>query len=149
MVKNQNKWFNDITPPDGGLSESVGYLDRLISGRGQKELLLPKTQVCRGNSSRGSNQQHKRGDHSKLQNNTKTTAPIIQIDDAKWLEERRKKFPKNDASNFSHTTVLENNPIEIKKELNITRTSKTVPNSSNEPSRNRKKTLFEKLMDSD
>lgn len=126
----EKKWFSGIPPPVAGLSDSVDYLDRMIAGS--------KPQPIRYNA-------HKRKHNNKNKGHTNQTnrrpnlvsqaSKTVEIDDATWLADRRKKFPKV-GSEPSRMESPKPNP-------------KSTPNNrlKTEPKKERRKTLFEKLVE--
>lgn len=148
-------WFNEITLPNRStLADSVGYLDRLIGGEtsNQRQFMFPpaaKRNSLNNHKSIASNSsQSRQKDQPKHDNKIKRspTGPIDDLDDIKWLEERRKKFPKIGQQAPSVETVA---PVVPNAELEDE--PKEQPASHHKhrlDSNTRKKTLFEKLMDS-
>lgn len=147
MKGSENKWFNDIVPQEETtLRQSVGYLDRMISGGTQKQYLI--------SNRKGPIKQtrpQKQNDDKRTPRKLKHSKDII--DDAKWIEERRNRFPKVGADkNPSKSQVNESNPQTSQNKNSSSgdttcRTTKKSDNMSN--SSQRKKTLFQKLMDMD
>lgn len=103
----ENKWFDGIPIPGDGL----GYLDHLIVGHKQF-LVKNKKEPARNNK----------------QHHTKRVE--VEVDDIKWIEERKKKFPKVGG--------------DTKIQASTVSTHSNVSNSNL-----RRKTLFQKLMEMD
>lgn len=164
MNEHKDSWFKGIQPPDRLSSESgEGFLDRLM-GTGVSGERRGKF------SHKFQKRDPRRNDNHQRQNKPKAIAPIktveSEIDDAKWIEERRRKFPKK----FSTGDGATSEPIQVSKSSNITKQSigtessrlpvdrsadtiainintKDKTRSFQPPLPQRKKTLFEKLMD--
>ena len=148
MARKEHSWFNEIVPPGRTtLGDSVGYLDRMIGGGGrcQKQFLLKAPK--RDTANKGIKQQKQNNDKPSKQ------PKEILVDDVKWLEERRKKFPK--AGGQQDIRAAQSIPAEDAI-VEIPENNLCPPNSDNFPKGDtntkvlkRKKTLFEMLMDSD
>lgn len=138
MDKPKELWFKDIAKPDTVLDRSEGYLDRLSGCRDVND-----RQYLGKRKSKGSqNYQEKRRPkiHNKVQ---AQITPESLIDDAKWLEERKKKFPRVDSKPDPKQ------PDSSSKDDKVTNIAKTNNSSSRPPyqiSKSKNVSLFEKLM---
>lgn len=159
MDRRPNNWYNEIAPPGKStLSDSVGYLDRMLgsSGMRDKQFLRPggPKQAKNNNGARPRQQQTDRFNKNPASNQVK--APnVVDIDDANWIEARKKRFPKTNDDLHNKSTqpqcdnetapqVSAHTPSQPSSSAHIGRPAK-VDCDSNVP--RRKKTLFEKLMD--
>lgn len=154
MDKRNKTWFKGIDLPrdETTLEQGVDYLDRLIGkGPPQRQFFRPTKRPQNQNTT------------TKKQNKTivKTTKLAnvtceTKMDDAKWLEERRKKFPKvGDTDQQEQPSAKLDQPIcqeasiTLKREIPLKRRNKkgiVKSFGNNKPVQTRKKTLFEKLM---
>lgn len=156
MQRKANNWFNEIEAPKPSsvLGQSADYLDRLIGGQSssQKRYYMPTVKRNKdGTTKKVNNQQPKRENNSAIPKDNvpnKTKLAITDIDDTKWIEERKRKFPKIDDVRLKVETSYQI-PVENTSDLkNIEPINK--PNKSkviNRQVNQRKKTLFEMLMD--
>lgn len=147
MAPNKNnKWFKDIAPPlSCSLRNGADYLDSLMGcGEPKRQFMTPayKKDAPKVDCPQ-SNKRHK--------TNMKPSKKIaIELDDEKWIEERKKKYPKTEPSIKSQGSVPidiqpTNDTISCKNKTNLT---KAVQPAIKLPHENpRKKTLFEKLME--
>lgn len=151
MERKENKWFNDIPcPGKTTLSDGVGYLDRLIGGGGgeQKRFLTPNRREPTKN-----NRQQKQCSNNKPPIVKQTS---VDLDDIKWIEERKKKFPK--VGGVSVTSRIQSS-VDISPETSqFCSTSAKAANCASPKAENsplitnpnpKRKTLFQKLMEMD
>lgn len=119
MSEDKIEWSREIT-------QCGNYLDRFSGyGKNQREYLSQPAKKDRPSNA------FKKG-VKKPQVPAKKVAP--EIDDAKWIEERKKRFPSSNLSISKSENKTQNFPVVNK------------PNKTNSETE-RKKTLFEKLMD--
>jgi hypothetical protein len=150
-----NNLSKSLAPADiVGLNESLGYLDRMIAGgdHSQRQFL--------GRANKGSGHGQKKFKKEKNQQNSdkaclQNQSPVVNIDDASWIADRKRKFPKlgGDVSaqnNDSAPTETNDNPSdrESPRSKNTTRDKPNITAKCPEPPR-RRKTLFEKLIEMD
>lgn len=150
----RDSWFNGISPPDErGSRNNSGYLDRLMGNQSGPI----KKQILRDNY-KGKNDPkkscHKTPPKYIKANPTPKTA-LVEVDDLQWLEERRKKFPR--ANDINRSIEKPSLAIDSEKSDSNAVESSPKPNDNDPSSRKvksptkavqRKKTLFEKLMES-
>lgn len=147
MERNTNNdWFNGIARPvDSTLAESVNYLDQLLGGGyGPRGQLLPQRTKQK---SKPTIQQRRQFEN---RSNNVTKPAQVALDDTKWIEERKKKFPR--AANLTSSPVAEprfGGPSPPSAPMTLDDSgltdSRATPGSRVSQ---RKRTLFEKLMDS-
>lgn len=158
-------WFGDIARPSGtgSLSDTVGYLDRLIAGGDptQRQFLAVglKNQADRNKGNNNSNISKNNTLQTRKFNDKRTSgskSPKVNVDDESWIADRKKKFPKI-------SCVKENNDISLEKEATTTSTREAISNkkidrkpamkgkSNNDVKSQpkRRMTLFEKLIEMD
>lgn len=149
MERKENKWFNDIPcPGKTTLSDGVGYLDRLIGGGGQKQFLTPNRREPTKN-----NRQRKQ--HSKNKP-TESKQTSVDLDYIKWIEERKKKFPKTGVDGGTSKTQSSVDIGDVTNQICSTGAN-TANGTSAKPEKSpmttnsnpKRKTLFQKLMEMD
>lgn len=156
MDEKKNNWFTDIAPPGkANFGDSAGYLDRLMGGGGigQKSFLNVPAKK----------EYPPKNNHTKSQPIKQVAArpknvaklPGQDIDDANWIEERKRRFPKPGSGdpqpdiNAVPSNVLGKSKIESSQLLDMKPDKQLASRKQELRPATRKKTLFEKLMDSD
>lgn len=156
-------WFQGIEKPVETSSQThANYIDRLcgnVPANSPRYFTKPKGN--RNNQSSFRNNQSKRSDQirtNKIEPDGKRANPCVAtpgnaVDDAKWLEERRKKFPKprsieSEPETIDHSIddVSEEvyTPTNDNSQVNVDKFSK--PNKAHVPW-HRRRSLFEQLLD--
>lgn len=148
MERKENRWFNDIPcPGKTTYSDGIDYLDRLIGGGGQKQFLVSNRKEPAKN-----NRQQKQYSNIKP---SKPRQVKVEVDDIKWIEERKKKFPKVSGSDSSETPKLLSPRISAPKLDqpcdNASTTNDPIPKPAKSSMRSnfsqRRRSLFQKLME--
>lgn len=170
MNKKQSSWFNQIESPKntGTLTQSVDYLDRLIGGEfSQKQYFMttrkrnfPEPKRTKGNTNEFAITNITKNKQQEAKSISIKKSNIIDIDDNKWIEERKRKFPRVDGNpevTKNGTNPKINNVPQESGNLAVNNFNNNVnpsqKNRKNKRSDNtssiskRKKTLFEMLMD--
>lgn len=136
MDKPKELWFKDIVKPDLILGDSKGYLDRLSGCKNIKDRQYLGKRKLKG--SQFSQEKRKPKPPNKLQTHI---TPESLVDDEKWLEERKKKFPRVNSKTESEQPKA---PLEKQSQ------GPKVNNNTGRPSypnhRSKSISLFDKLM---
>lgn len=131
LQRRQPDWLSEISPPEISLHNgSINYIDNLAGSKRSRHNLIPQKKYEQRKSPTA--KQSFKTSSAKRQNETKPSKPI-DLDDIKWIEERKKKFPK-----------AGDNEVESTEHTSGPRAAQLLNQVS--PSQ-RKKTLFEKLLD--
>lgn len=134
-------WSKDLNPKSiVGFDEGVGYLDRMIAGGDHFLPSRPKRSGGNENENKNKNHKHK-NQQSHAKKNPQIQTPIVNIDYASWVADRKRKFPKISTDN-NEPDLSEMSPSKNSHEQ-----PNKIGNSSAIPKR--KKTLFEKLIEMD
>lgn len=157
-----SKWFDSIKPPENKMpGGGAGYLDRMMgtSEQVQRQFLTnPRSQIQKSKPKINS-QASKPKQNPAIK--TKITNPAIDVEDANWIADRKKRFPKttadlaNDkcdtiAAAVKTTAIPQDTPKENPISQQPSSTAKPNNKGPQAPNNNRrKKTLFEKLMEMD
>lgn len=138
MDKPKELWFKDIPRPELFLNNSQGYLDRLSDGANGKDRQYLGKRKFKGSQNNQEKRRHK--------TNTKTQPQITPeslIDDAKWLDERRKKFPRVNSKREPEQSDL-SSTVEVKS--HIARNNKHTARPPHQVSKTKNVSLFDRLM---
>lgn len=149
-MNQRNNWFKEIDPPSSsGLGASISYLDQLIGGGNtQKQYLYPPLKKT-------TTREKPKQNIIKRSLNHQIAAPKlgIDVDDTKWIEERKKRFPKvggiGERTNSSPSLKSPTTRDQVSYDDHSTQECHNVQyRSETREDHHRKRTLFEKLMDS-
>lgn len=148
MQSKQLTWFSDIVNPDAPSLEGRGsYIDSL-SGSSRSRLHIGAHRKYDRQKSNEPKNQHFDSvtkAHQTLRINDKSH--VVDLDDTKWIEERKRKFPRLTDAQNSRTDLAPTNDqpeLLIGNECSVKKGQGC--NSIREQSR-RRKTLYEKLME--
>ena len=147
-MDDKKSWCSSIVPPEvSSTTASDSYLDRMI-GKGDRDLInfLPPKNNKFKKISKLDDRATKHVD-KKRRPALHSGSLVTNIDDVSWLEDRRKRFPKLGEPAPSEVKTA-NGEAECPK--SITQSGKKRPSmpESGAP-KNRKKTLFERLTETD
>lgn len=150
MTNKQSSWFSDIVDPAvSALQANSSYIDSLIGSKKSRTHVAQPRRCDQHRSQILKNQTV--CPVPRKYPSTKTKSSVVDLDDTKWIEERRKKFPRLNGD--------EEVPRQCKVDCSIEAANSNTPTSSvasmgkdrvhsaSRVSERRKKSLFEKLME--
>lgn len=147
-----DNWFGDLNRRKIPFGDSDGYIERLSgnsSANSRKFLSSQNTRACPKKSNKFNNGQNK----SRFNMiNKSDKLPSSDIDDAKWIEDRKKRFPKvllvSKEEPVTSGNTCSNNEQETANDLPFNKSNRKFKGNRQDITSNKKrKTLFEMLVD--
>lgn len=139
MDKPETVWFKNIIKPDLDAGQSGGYLDRLTGCNDPKDRQYLANRKTKRNGKHKPNKSKIPNEIIKKSINCKLNSVV---DDAKWIEERKKRFPKKDSEG---RTQIDRSSMNCDIKHGENSTFRRNEHHNNQSKRNL--SLFEQLMD--
>lgn len=157
MDRKKGNWIDDLQHTGKiTLKDSVGYLDRMISGGCTNERQFLQTPKRRDFNKFNKIQKFTpNNNNNNNKDSSQAKLPRVDVDDANWIAERKKRFPKVSARcGDTAENEINDQPVhsdETSQPYDDVSSYKFKPNRFSEitTKNTRKKTLFERLIEMD